>query len=214
MTRPQRIKTLYRVFGPYLKPYRGKIALAYVALGASILMTLAKPWPLKLVLDSVLLGKRKISETIPMLPSAVDGWGPYELLAALCIALVAIALLEALFGFFQKVLFSDVGQSATADVLEHVFTHLQTLPQSWGEGARTGDLIVRLTSDIKTMRDLLVNHVQKLGSYGLTFVSTIVVMALMNWQLTLIALAVVPLIFYSSYRFSSLIRQATKQKRK
>jgi ABC-type multidrug transport system fused ATPase/permease subunit len=177
-------------------------------------MTLAKPWPLKLVLDSVILRQHTITESVPLVPASVESWSRHELLAALCGALVAIALLEALFGFFQKILFAAVGQSATTDVLEHTFTHIQTLPK-WGtEGARTGDLIVRLTSDIKTMRDLLVNHVQKLGTYGLTFLSTAVVMALMNWQLTAIALAVVPFIFLSSYRFSFRIRQATKQKRK
>ena len=214
LTRTQRITTLYKVFGPYLKPYRGRIALAYAALGGSILMTLAKPWPLKLVLDSVILRNHTIAEAVPLVPAAVESWSRHELLTALCGALVAIALLEALFGFFQKVLFAAAGQSATTDVLEHTFTHIQTLPR-WGtDGARTGDLIVRLTSDIKTMRDLLVNHVQKLGTYGLTFLSTVVVMAFMNWQLTLIALAVVPFIFMASYRFSVLIRHATKQKRK
>jgi ABC-type multidrug transport system fused ATPase/permease subunit len=177
-------------------------------------MTLARPWPLKLVLDSVILRKYTITEALPLAPPAFEAWSRHELLAALCAALVGIALLEALFGYFQKILFAAVGQSATTDVLEHTFTHIQTLPR-WGtEGARTGDLIVRLTSDIKTMRDLLVNHVQKLGTYGLTFLSTAVVMALMNWQLTSIALAVVPFIFLSSYRFSFRIRQATKVKRK
>jgi ATP-binding cassette subfamily B protein len=113
----------------------------------------------------------------------------------------------------QKVLFSSVGHSATTDVLEHVFTHLQMLPKSTGD-ARSGDIIVRLTSDVKTLRDLLVNHVQRLGTYGLTFVSTMAVMFWMNWQLTALGLIVVPFIYVSSRYFARSIRSATKQRRK
>jgi ABC-type multidrug transport system fused ATPase/permease subunit len=210
---PERIRTLYRVFGPYLKPYRWQIATAYFALGCSVLMTLLRPWPLKLILDSVILEKSSIHEAVPVLPSFVDSWEKHLLLTLLCISLVVIVLIESLFGYAQKVRFSSVGHSATTDVLEHAFTHLQMLPRTAGN-TRTGDVIVRLTTDVKTLRDLLVNHVQKLGSYGLTFVSTLAVMFWMNWQLTLLGLLVVPFIYATSYYFSRNIRVVTKQKRK
>jgi ATP-binding cassette, subfamily B, bacterial len=208
-----RVRTLYGVFGPYLRPYSGQIAVAYVALFGSILMTLARPWPLKLILDGVILGKAKISETIPLLPPAVDGWDKYLLLTLLAISLVVIVLIESTFGYLQKVRFSSVGHSATTDVMEHVFTHLQMLPKGSGD-TRTGDIILRVTSDIKTLRDLLVNHVQKLGTYALTFIGTLTVMFLMNWHLTVLALIVVPFIWLASRFFSTNIRAATKQKRK
>lgn len=209
-----RARALYRVFGPYMQSYRMQVLLAYVSLGASVGMTLLRPWPLKLILDSVLLHKRSIHASVPFLPSAVDGWSAYTLLASLCIALILIVVLESLFGYAQKLLFSSVGQSVTTDVLEDLFTHLQTLPRGQTPGTRTGDIIVRLTSDIKRLRDLLVDHVQKVGNYGLTLISTIVVMAFLNWKLTLLALSVVPAIYWASYRFSHQIRAASKTKRK
>ena len=208
-----RIRAFYRVFGPYLKPYSTQIALAYAALAASIVMALARPWPLKLILDSVILGKARLSESVPLLPEVIDSWDKYLLLTLLAISLVVIVLIESTFGYLQKVCFSAAGHSAMTDVMEHVFTHLQMLPRSSGQ-TRTGDVIMRVTSDIKTLRDLLVNHVQKLGSYGLTFISTLAVMFWMNWQLTLLGLIVVPFIWLASYFFSVNIRAATKQKRK
>ena len=93
-----------------------------------------------------------------------------------------------------------------------MFTHVQTLPEGRGD-RRTGDVILRLTSDVKTLRDLLVNHVQQFGSYGFTFISTLAVMSWMNWELTLLAVVVVPFISLTSYHFSKNIRQVTKQKR-
>jgi ATP-binding cassette, subfamily B, bacterial len=210
----ERVRTLYRVFGPYLKPYRRDMVLAYVALGATVGMSLLRPWPLKLVLDSVLLSKRKISETVPLIPNSIDAWDPMWLLTLLCGALVLISALEGGFSYLQKYWFSAVGQSAATDVQEHVHTHLQTLPRGAGLEARTGDVVVRLTSDIKTLRDLLVEHVQKLGTYVVTFLGTLTVMFLFRWDLTLISLSVVPLIWWASYRFSHQLREASREKRR
>ena len=208
----QRLGAVYRVFGSFVNPYRARAAFAYIALAVSVAMTLLKPWPLKLILDSVILEKKSITEAVPFLPSVVNAWDKHLLLTALCIALVCIVVLESFFGYWQKILFSLVGQSATTDVLEHVFTHMQTLPKGDAD-RRTGDVIVRLTSDVKVLRDLLVNHVQKLGTYALTFLSTIAVMFWMNWQLTLLGLIVVPFIYAASYYFSRNIRIAAKRKR-
>jgi ATP-binding cassette, subfamily B, bacterial len=207
-----RLRAIYRTFGPFLKPYRGRGALAYAALAASVGMTLLKPWPLKLILDSVILEKKSVTEALPLLPAFVNSWDKQLLLTLLCISLVIVVVLQSLFGYWQKVLFALVGQSATTDVLEHVFTHLQTLPKSSGQ-ARTGDVIVRLTSDVKTVRDLLVNHIQRLGDYAMTFLTTIAVMFWMNWQLTLLGLMVVPFIYAASYYFSRNIRIAARRKR-
>ena len=180
-----------------MSPYRRQIVLAYVALGVSVASTALRPWPLKFLLDNVILGK--------------TSWDPRWMVVLLCGALVVIVLVESTAGYFQKVLFSRVGHSTTTDVLEQTFTHLQTLPR----GEKTsGDLIVRLTSDIKTTRDLLVEHQQRLAVYVLTFVGTATVMATLNWKLTLMGLAVVPVIFMVSWHFSRAIRASARQKRK
>lgn len=208
-----RVRVLYRVFGPYLRPYERRMMLAYCALFASVAMGLARPWPLKLVLDSVILGKRNISAKIPILPAWVDSIGPGLLLTVLCAALVLVTMLESAFGYLQKLWFSSVGQSVATDVQENVHTHLQTLPRGAGIGARTGDIVVRLTSDIKTLRDLLVEHVQKLGTYVVTFFSTLAMMLWLHWDLTLIGLSVVPFIWFASYRFSHDLKTASRIKR-
>ena len=205
-----RIRKLYRVFGPYVSLYRREIVAAYASLAVATAASALRPWPLKFILDSVILRKRPIHESVPWLPPQVDSLDPQILILSLCAALVVIVVIESTAGYFQKLLFARVGHSAANDVLEHTFTHLQTLPKG---AARSGDVIVRLTSDVKTMRDLLVEHLQKLGTYGLTFVVTASVMAFLNMRLTLLALSVVPFIFLVSWRFSRDIRKASRQKR-
>jgi ATP-binding cassette subfamily B protein len=208
----KRIRTIYQVFGPYIRPYARQQVLAYAALALSVIAAALKPWPLKYILDCVILRKLTLHEALPWLPDWIDSLDPYGLVLMLCATLIAIVLVESTAGYFQKLFFARVGHSATTDVLERTFTHLQTLPR--GErSARSGDLIVRLTSDVKTIRDLLVEHQQKLMTYGFTFVITVAIMGRLNWQLTLLALAVVPIIWVVSWRFGRSIRTAVRQKR-
>ena len=208
----KRIRTIYRVFGPYIRPYARQQVLAYAALVLSVIAAALKPWPLKYILDCVILRKQSLHEALPWLPNWIDSVDPHWLVLMLCAMLIAIVMVESTAGYFQKLLFARVGHSATTDVLERTFTHLQTLPRG-ARSARSGDLIVRLTSDVKTIRDLLVEHQQKLMTYGFTFVITVAIMAGLNWQLTLLGLAVVPVIWVVSWRFARSIRTAVRQKR-
>src|SRR5437867_5899459 len=200
----QRIRNLYHVFGPYIRPYIRRIGLAYIALGISVGAAALRPWPLKYLLDGVILHKTKWQW--------IEAANPHWMVLGLCVALVVIVIGESTAGYFQKLLFAQIGHTATTDVLERTFTHLQTLPRGM-KWAHSGDLIVRLTTDVKTMRDLLVEYQQKFSAYLLTFAATVFVMARLNWTLTLLGLSVVPVIWIVSYRFSRSMRVAARQKR-
>src|SRR5687767_12318871 len=108
MTATIRMRQFYRAFGPFLKPYRWQIGGAYAALIATVAMTLLRPWPLKLVLDVVLLGKRELTDVLPWLPDALGSIDKILLLTLLCVSLVVIVLLESLFSYWQKISFSAV----------------------------------------------------------------------------------------------------------
>jgi len=178
---PVRISKLYRVFGPCIRPYTRKIGFAYASLALSVATATLRPWPLKYLLDSVILRKT----ALPWMAHIDPEW----VVVILCASLVAIVLLESTAGYFQKLWFAQVGHSTTTDVLEHTFTHLQTLPRTARPQTGSGDLIVRLTTDVKTMRDLLVEYQQKFITYILTFAVTGLVMARVNWRLTLLGLS-------------------------
>lgn len=208
----QRIRTLYGVFGPYLRQYKRPILIAYVMLAVNVGAAALRPWPLKFILDTVILRKKTIHDSVPLLPAWIDGISPYWLVLGLCLLLVLVVIVESTAGYFQKLMFARVGHSAATDVLEHTFTHLQTLPREH-RSSRSGDLIVRLTSDVKTMRDLLVEHQQKVAVYAMTFFVTVAVMARLNWRLTLIGLSTVPVIWFVSWHFSKSIRTAARRKR-
>ncbi len=202
------VHRVYRIFVPHLRKYKRRFVLAYLALFAAMLMNLLKPWPLKIILDYIILDK-----AMPPRLAFVNSLAGYDkviLLAILCAGTVAIFFLEGLFTFIRKYFMEAVGERAVNDVRQEVFAHLQTSELGMG---RPGDLVVRLTSDIDSMKLLLTRHVQTLVNFVLTFSATCITMFWMDWRLTLLALTVSPPLYLLSIYFSAKVADLTRDKR-
>src|SRR5258706_2243104 len=151
---------LYRTFFPYLKPYWPQIVLALLSILGVVAMDLVEPWPLKLVFDRVLLDRHPHGWTV--LPDSMLGTEKPDILIRLCALLVLVVCVNSLCSYFSRYLQTVIGQKVTNDIRLDVFEHLQkTTLHSRGPGSRTGDVVLRLTGDVKALRDLLVNHVNK-----------------------------------------------------
>jgi ATP-binding cassette subfamily B protein len=202
----------YRTFGPHLLPYWRWVALAYAALLASVITNLVKPWPLKLVFDYVLLDK-----PLPAGLAAASPWLDADklvLLTAFCAAIVLVVFTEGVFSYMHRYFLSSAGQRIIADIRLRVFNHLHLLPHSFHGSGGSGDLVLRLTSDIDALKDLLIKNSQTLITYGLTFASIVAAMLWMDWQLTLVALAIVPLLWFTSLHLTEKIETLTRIKRR
>jgi ATP-binding cassette subfamily B protein len=202
---------LYGTFGPHLKTYWKWFVLAYVGLVGTILMNLVKPWPLKLIFDYILLDK-------PMPESAMDlmsilGNDKAALLIIFCISIVVVVFFDGLLSYSYKYLMAAAGERVINDIRRRVFDHLQILPQAFHGSSRSGDLTLRMTSDINAIKKLLIGSVQTFATYLLTSISLIGTMLWMDWRLTLVALAVVPPLYLMSFRFSRKVERLEKTKR-
>jgi ABC-type multidrug transport system fused ATPase/permease subunit len=197
---------LYRTFGPHLRPYGRWFALGYAAMGASVLTKALTPFPLKWILDHVLLGK-------PLPAGGVSGWlaslasAPESLLLCLCAAMVVLVFFQGAFSYFQRYWISAAARLANNDIRNHVFHRLQLLPLSFHGRLSPGDLVVRLTDDVNTLRRLLVDSTTELLKMGFGFVWVLVLMASIDLRLTLLALAVAPPIYWLATRFRGRVEE-------
>jgi ATP-binding cassette subfamily B protein/subfamily B ATP-binding cassette protein MsbA len=197
---------LYRTFGPHLVPYWRWFAVGYAAMGASVLTRVLTPFPLKWILDHVLLGK-------PLPEGRLSGWlslfaaDPPTLLLCLCAAMVALVFFQGAFSYVQRFLISSAARLANNDIRNHVFHRLQLLPLAFHGKLSPGDLVVRLTDDVNTLRRLLVDSTTELLRMAFGFVSVLVLMASVDWQLTLLALAVAPPIYWLASRFRGRVEE-------
>jgi ATP-binding cassette, subfamily B, bacterial MsbA len=181
-----------RLFG-YLKPYRGRMALAILALLVSSGFGLAFPLVIIRLLDSVTQAKSD---------------APLNLLAAM---LIGIFLLQAAFGFLQSYLLAYVGERIVYDLRTSLYAQLQKLSLDFYAFRRVGDLVSRLSSDVTQMRTMLTTNITSLLSQGLMLIGSVVILLTLNARFTLFILALVPVVILVAFGFGSRIRKGSTQ---
>jgi subfamily B ATP-binding cassette protein MsbA len=191
-----------------VRPHRTLLAIAFVAMAIESAAIIWEPWPLKLIVDNVLGGK----PLPPALASwAVFGTSPLALLNAAVAGLLVITAVGALASFVQKYLCTAVGQHITQDLRQTLYRHVQRLSLPFFETRRTGDMIVRLTSDVDAAQDFLSSGILSIAMDLLTLGGMLAVMLYLDWRFTLLALAVAPLLFVVVYRRTHRIKEAARE---
>jgi ATP-binding cassette subfamily B protein len=199
------VATLRR-FGSFLVPYRGRLTAGAGFTLASAALTLAQPWPLKVIVDNVLRGQ-------PLDLPLVGTPGRTALLNLAIAALISIVVLNALFTYLGSYLMDSSGIRMVADLREALFARLQRHSLRFHAGQRTGDLISRVMSDITRIQDMLIQSFSVLVPNVAMLVGMVVVMLWIDWAFTLLALAVGPPLFVVVVWFKGRIKGASRRAR-
>lgn len=172
----------------YLAPYRGRfaLALALVALGAGL--EVARPWPLKIVVDSV-LGDRPIA--LPGLPSM----SKQTLLAVACAGLLALAVAAAALGIVLNRLTIGIGQRMVGDLRTQLVQHLQGMSLGFYGRRPASDLVYRVAFDTFAAQSMAMNGLFPFLTAVVLLAGMTAVMLRMNVVLALAFLSVAPLVF-------------------
>ncbi|MHC4992621.1 MAG: ABC transporter transmembrane domain-containing protein, partial [Planctomycetota bacterium] len=197
-------------FWPQIRKHKLLLGGSAACMFAEILVRLLEPWPLKFVLDRVIV-------TTPSGGSsgiaAVDAMEPMTLLTLCAIAVVVLAALRALGAYLSQVGFALVGNRVLTESRSELFSHLQRLSLSFHDRERTGDLITRVTGDVGRLKEVAVTAVLPLFVHAVTLVAMLTVMFFMEWRLSLIALAILPLSFLITRRLGGRIRTVARKQR-
>ena len=196
-----------------LRPHIGSLILGFVAVVGEGLANLLQPWPLKIVLDDV-LRSRESHTTIVHWLSQFAGTDKTALLKFACLAVLGIALLDAVSSYFEKYLTTSVAQWISYDLRRTVYLHIQKLSLSFHDQNRTGDLISRVTSDIDSIQSFITQGLLGVLVNLITLVGMIGVMFYLNWKFTIIALSVAPPLFVIVYTYTRRIKKASRAVRK
>jgi len=206
------LRRVFARFRGHLVPHRRRLALGAVAVLGLAFVELARPWPLKLVFDYVLMPRRPIDRG--GLLDGLEATEPVTILFVAALGVILLSLLSAALSYAQSVLLASVGQKVTGAIRLELFSHVQRLPQSYHDYRQSGELLTRLTGDITLLKDLLVSMLAKVTSRLVTLVGMLGAMAFLNGRLTLVALGVMPLLLLTSLRFSARLRETSRKQRK
>jgi len=196
---------------PYIRGQRGLIAGGAAAMIAAVLAKLAEPWPLKIVIDHVVpVGAGGAPGTGI---AAIDTLTMDQLLVVVAVGLILAIGLRALFEYLATIAFALAGARILTRVRGDLFRHLQALPLSFHQTARTGDLTVRLISDIGMLKETAVTALMPLAVNTLVLAGMVGIMLWVDWQLALIALAPLPLLWLSTVNFGRRIQTVSRKTR-
>ncbi|AFL88576.1 ABC-type multidrug transport system, ATPase and permease component [Terriglobus roseus DSM 18391] len=196
-----------------LRPHRRALMLGLVAIAGESIADVAAPWPLKIVLDNVIAHKESHGWLFKFIKRTA-GTEPHQILMFACIAVVAIAIVDAFCSYWEKYTTTSVGQWVTHDLRRTLYAQVQRLSLSYHDTSQTGDLISRVTTDIDSIQSFIVSGLLSILVDIATIVGMIGVLFYLSWQLTLIALAVVPILFAIVYTYTRKVKKASRAVRK
>ncbi len=200
-----KLSHVYAYFWPEIRAYRGRIVASLLALLGAVAFRLLEPWPMKFFLDYVLR------------PTPDSGWlgefQPQQILLAVAVSTVVVAVARAYFDYVSRVGFFVVGNKVVVKVRDRLYRHLQRLSLGFHSRARTGDLIVRVSRDVSLIRDVTATAMLPLVASVSVLAGMICVMLFLSWQLTLLALLTVPLFWLTTVRLGKRIRNSARKQR-
>ncbi len=172
----------------FVRPHRGRLYLALVAIVAGSILGLAGPYALQFLIDAV------FSQNNP------------GLLNRITLILIAIFATQSVFYFVRGYLLAFIGERVMADLRLRLFEHLQGLSLSFFNERRTGELVSRLTNDVSTVRCLVTSDISTALSQVLTFFGALALIIITDWRLTLFMFALIPLVMVLAIFFGRRLR--------
>jgi ATP-binding cassette subfamily B protein len=191
--RPQLNRELLRRVLRYGLAYKKEMVIALVTI---VIISLASLVPPLLVGDL-------IDNAIP-----AKNLGRVSVLG---VGMVLVPLLNGGFGVLQRWASASIGEGIIFDLRCQLFSHLQRMSLGFFTATRTGELMSRLNNDVVGAQQAVTGTFMSLASNTVSVISTLVVMFLLEWRLTLMALFILPVFIGISRRVGKTLRKVRRE---
>jgi ATP-binding cassette subfamily B protein len=187
--------SIYRRVLRYYRPFLGQTIFGLLLSLIGIGLNLFKPWPFKIIVDDFLRAG-------PAIPSDWRVWVPL-----LCVALVAIQVLWGIINWITNYLFVKTGLQALLKLRTDLYSYLQSLSLRYHDARRSSDSSFRVAYDSQSIQTIYNKGFTNIFASVVTLIGTFLIMLRLDWRLTLVSLAIVPLIAGAIYLFAHRIRR-------
>ena len=186
------MRRIMRLFGPY----KWSLAFVLFLVGASSLVSLVNPFLIRAIID-VALPKGRV-----------------DLLGLLALGMIVVAVLNSSFSVSQTYVSTKVGQRVMHDLRTAVYSHLQRMSLAFFTRTRTGEVQSRIANDIGGMQATVTTTATTLVSNLTTVVASIIAMIVLDWQLTIVSLILLPVFVWVSRRVGTERRRITRDRQR
>ncbi|MEU9860035.1 ABC transporter ATP-binding protein [Streptomyces sp. NPDC047971] len=185
--------TLRRIV-PYAVRYRNQLAVLVLASIACGAITAASPLMLKFMIDDGIVPKR------------------FEIVVMLAFGIVLLALMESFVLYIEARCSGRIGEGLVYDLRTEVFEHVQRQPLAFFSRVQTGALVSRLNTDIAGTRQAITSLLTQAVSALLTLAIVVSTMIYLSWEITLVALAMVPLFLFPARIIGRKLQRLTRER--
>ena len=190
--------SIYRRVLRYYRPFWAQTIFGLLLSLAGIGLNLLKPWPFKIIVDHVL-------------PHPNDAYwvlGPASrAILILCLALVLLQFLWGIVNWGTNYLFVKIGLRALLKLRTDLYAYLQSLSLKYHDARRSSDSSFRVAYDSQSIQTIYNKGFTNIFASIITLIGTFAVMVRIDWQLTLLSLAIIPLLLGAIYFFADRIRR-------
>ncbi len=202
-----------RLIRELTRPYHRFLALILMTSLIQVLMSLAGPWPLKIVVDNV-AGTHPPPHWINGLLPLLGGSSKLHLAAFAAILTITITVLSVLAIYVSNYYTQSVGQWVAKDLRLRAYHHLQRLSLSYYDTHQVGTILSTMTDDVGTLQNFASQSILGMVVDALTIVGMIGVMFWLRWDFALIAIAVTPFLALFVARIRKVMKTAIHEMRK
>ncbi|MET9660104.1 ABC transporter ATP-binding protein [Streptomyces sp. NPDC006510] len=186
-------RTTLRRIAAFARPHRRRVALFLILSVATALLAVATPVLAGRVVNAIVIGKE--SGTVTRL--------------SLLIAVIAVA--EAALGLVSRWLSANLGEGLILDLRTAVFDHVQRMPVAFFTRTRTGALVSRLNNDVIGAQRAFSNTLSGVVSNVVTLLLTLGVMLSISWQITVLALVLLPVFVLPARRMGTRMARLQRE---
>ncbi len=207
-----RIKSLTHLVKELVFPYRKWLFIIFIAMLIETAMSLATPWPLKIIIDNVISGNQ-LPGWLTWLNTLLPGEQTMALAGVCSIALVLFSAIGGLAGYVNNYFTESVAQYMANDLRKRIYHHLQQLSLTYHETHQVGKLLSTITADVNTIQDFVSSTLLSILVDALTIFGMFGLMLYLKWDFALIAVILAPFLMLFVMRFRRAVKKATHEVR-
>jgi len=195
------------------RPYRKYVLIILSAMLLQALISLALPWPLKLIIDNV-IGHHPLPKFFSWMDLIFKNEQFIQLAAVAALSYLLITCIGSFAGYIDNYYNEKVAQYVANDLRKKMYHHMQHLSLSYYDSHQTGKLISTITADVATIQDFASSTLLNILVDSLTILGMIGIMFYLDSDFTLVALAVTPFLLFFVAHFKKAMKKASREVRK
>ena len=180
---------------PLFRPYRARVAAVVGLIVLTSTIGIINPLLIQAVFNKALFP---------------PGGPNLHLLYILVAIMAAVPIINGAIGILQTYQTTRVGQQVMRDLRDRLYSHLQTLSLAFFTSTKTGEIQSRLANDVGGVQTVVTTTASTILANVVTFVSSVVAMIILSWQLTIVAVITVPAFFWLTKTVGDRRRQVSR----